>query len=483
MEDKILPVRLSPFEEYLFLDQKSNFPMSENMDWVFRGRVDHDLIEKALRKAAEKEPLFFAKVKKRCGKYYWTTDASAEIPSISWSRVDHDLLSDQEGIIPLHGIDIQNSPGIQISIIEGSGSFIIRTLFHHSVVDGMGATIFMGNWIAIYQRLLNKEFDSDPLLTDPKAFLDRENLHIVPPEPIPFSAVLKTLTAEIFKWFWRRPISLIPLQKRRKKENLCSKDSIVRRDENENQEETNRASDGSLLPGQYWKTFSAEFLSNYHKRAKENGVSVNTLFLRDLYLTLHKWSQLTPREEKKSRRYFRVLVPMSLRKKEHAALPLANILGYVFIDELPRSCDRSTALLKKFNDLMKFVLKWSSGAIFIEGARFFRRFPGLLSLMTSRFFCHSSIVFSNTGILCKCLQQEAFRKENDIRIPDELELIRIIGSPPVRPNTPISIGLITHKNEFTLTLCADRNVFDQESLQEFYEMYRSEMENTLNEQI
>lgn len=487
--DKILPVRLSPFEEYLFLDQKPGFPMSENIDWVFQGQVDRELLEKALWKVVAKEPLFFAKVKKKWGKYYWTAEAKDEMQPVQWIKTDHDFLEDRCGMIPLIGIDLEKKPGVQIFVVEGKGSFLIRTHFHHAVVDGLGATIFMGNWFSIYEQLLLQKADGDPILTDPQSFRFREDLHIVAPEPVSASVILKTLIVEVFKWFWRRPISLIPLKKRREKESSKIVSSFVRDVAEDLDRESDwesawklgRKRENDLDPVQYWRSIPYETWEKYHKKAKEKEVSINTLLLRDLYLALRRWSQLSPREERRNRRFFRVLVPMSMRKKEHGSLPLANILGYIFLDELPRNCDREDDLLKKINEIMKFVRKWSSGSLFIEGARFFRRFPGMLSLLTSRIFCHSSIVFSNTGILCKCLQSERYREEMNIRIPGELELIRIIGSPPVRPNTPISIGLITHQKEMLLTFCVDRHVFDQESFLEFFDLYYSEIEKTIQE--
>ena len=127
---------------------------------------------------------------------------------------------------------------------------------------------------------------------------------------------------------------------------------------------------------------------------------------------------------------------------------------------------------------MNFCKKYHLGAIFVNSLHFFEKIPGFISLMTSKKQCHCSIILSSVGNICKSCQQEDYRISDDIRIEHDqypLQLFRMLGAPPNRPNTPISIGVMQRHSDAFISCRYDLNVMTEETMLEFYNMFVDEM--------
>lgn len=474
---KIFPLRLSPFEEYFFVDSRRRFPMTENIVWLFGGRVEPRLLEKALRRAAASEPLLFARVKKRGGRYYWIFPETAAEISLPLSETAESVRALKSGSLPLDRFDLSAEPPVRFRLTVGPDGFLIHTAVHHALTDGIGMTRFVGNWFSFYEEELQREKetaesparleraappgnntadDGAPNETpDPLLLRERENFHVELPEKVSLWSGLYYTISETFLWFCRRPLNLTPLFRG---ENLRTADAA-----NEQALPTvypptpdSPSPAGDELPRMFWQSLPERFLEAYHRRAKTLGVSVNSLLTRDIAAGFARWYAAKKKSTRSARR-FRFLIPTNLRNRHHLRMPVANMIGYVFLDRFPQECGRSEQFLLGIETQMREIRKWSAGLFFLDGLRFFRNFPGALRLLTSRFFCHSSAVFSNVGILCRTAAQPKFRNAASIFVEGECELLRIVGSPPVRPNTPIAIGAIAHGDTLIVTFCVDQS--------------------------
>lgn len=483
---------MTSFEEYMRLDQKRDFPMTQEMTWTFEGTVDADVLAEALRTAIAREPLYGATVRRRFrpfGRYYWRVPESAPL-EFSQVEVSRDFFDDRAGAIPLTRLDLKNSGGFRVVLERGPKSFRIRTSVHHSITDGLGIARFMGRWFEIYESLLNGETVAPERLARLEFFPNRERLFLPPTEPIPTRVLVSSIVSEVVKWFWRRPIAVGALLKGRRSSAVAATPPSAETPRFSQDEafqsfaQTFRENrDAAPRPTLHWLRVSPEIFDAYRRRARAQNVGVNTLLLRDIFLALKNWTRNDfGIDALPKRRYFRVLVPTSLRAPEDAGIPLVNRLGYVFLDKKPNEMEPNDAFLKDLGDTMAFIRKWSSGAMFLDGVRFFRRIPGALSLLTSRLFCHSTVVFSNVGVLCKSLEQERFRESATIEIAGKLRLIGIVGAPPVRPNTPLSIGVISHNGAMFLSCCVDERRFDAERFLAFFEeLTRTALDSTDSE--
>lgn len=173
-----------------------------------------------------------------------------------------------------------------------------------------------------------------------------------------------------------------------------------------------------------------------------------------------------------------MLVPINIRTDFHRTIPCANIVGYIFSDRRPVDCDRSEPFIQSIQKNIVKCKNFNSGSTFIKAIKVLGKIPGFMSMMTSDNKCHCSVILSTVGNICKSCQQEDYRQNDDIRIEHDqypLQLFRMLGAPPTRPHTPISIGVMQRQGEAFISCRYDLNVMTEETMLEFYNMFVDEM--------
>ena len=461
--EEIFPLRLSPFEEYFFVDHRPRLPMNESLVGFFSGQVDFSRLSDAFRRAAAWEPLLFATVHKSWGRFFWSPPVSRPEPTLTSSETSQPIRTMTSGTLPLDRIDLSRELPARFHVVLGPDGFLLHISVHHALADGIGLIRFLGNWFAFYAASLRGEPDPVPYWCEPALLKERENFHIELPEKIPFWSGLWYSLTETSRWFFCRPMNLRPVFERlknAKKGAALSESGKLLFPPTPSDGRDAQAVDAVM----YWQTISAETVTRYTQNAKQNGVSVNSLLTRDLFVGLARWRERieSASEKKKTAKLrLRFLIPTNMRNAHHEKMPLCNMIGYAFLDRFCGECDRSESFLRGIDAQMREIRRWSIGQSFLDGVRFVRRFPGALRFLTSRRFCHATVVFSNTGILARMAEQPEFRAASTIFVPDGPELIRLVGSPPVRPNTPVSVGVIAHHGEMVLTFCVDQSVVSE----------------------
>ncbi len=443
----LFPIHFEPFEDYLIRDESPSFPMTWCFEWRFEGQVRRAEFELAFWEMLINEPLFWAKAEKRKGRFCWVE--SPHPPTMAWNDKRGEAFPDHQpqstGIIP---VDIHGGPVLRVEVDQYDQQLVLRAFAHHAATDGMGMTFFMANWLSRYANLIGDVDGVRPFSPAPSRIADRGKLNIVLPEKISFFTILRSFAKETAGWLMRRPFNLektVPRSPRERKQGESAGTNDV--------------------PIQLWRPLSRDFLAAYRQKAQTWGVSMNSLFVSDLFCFLKQRNQKLAIKHF-TRKYLRVLIPVNLRNDFHHDIPASNILGYVFLDRLPAGCSGEKEFAEQVDREMKFIRKWSVGAMFLDGVRFFRRIPFALSYLASPRFCHSTIVFSNLGNCCSALPQERFRKEKTVRV-DGLVLKHVIGSPPVRPHTPFTFGLIACGRETALIMTTRRSCYENKEAERF----------------
>ncbi|MDO4582493.1 MAG: condensation domain-containing protein [Planctomycetia bacterium] len=452
-ETQSLP--LTPFERYMVEDQKPEYPMSNAAYFVFRGVLNRPLFQQAYQKSMEAEPMFATRLTSGKKGKYWQFSPENR-PDLHFTASDADLTQQTDGILPLPTFDLTKEPGIRVEVTEGRNSTAILITGHHALFDGVGILQWMGRLLTWYEKEVASESSFSPSVPDATQIAHRENLHITLPVPLKWHQLLRAYLTEGGKWLFRRPIPIGSLFPR---ENSLSE---------------------KLPPAQIWWKSSGEWFPAYAQAAKEQHISVNTLFLRDLFLALQQWeNRCSAYPDYRPRgKWHRVLIPCNLRNEHHQNLPMANVLGYIFLD-LPRGkISREPFLLKKIQSHIQFAMEWSSGAMFLEGLRFFGRLPQLTRYLCSPRFCHCSTVLSNLGRCVRLAREEHFQKKGNL-FGGGLELVTFVGAPPVRPQTPVTVGILTVEKELIFSLCVDRQKFSPLEISLFRECYEKEIQKTI----
>lgn len=488
----LFPLRISPFEEYFLLDGRGRFPMSENVVWFFRGRPNRELLEDALQEAILYEPTLFATIQKRGTKYYWeTTDPTPQI-HLSHETVEHSVL-DNSGVLALDRLSAGGSNSVRFHLVTGSDGFLLHSAFNHTLTDGIGIVRFFSYWMALYDNRLRQTLSLPQIPCashcDPLSFREREDFHIVYPEPVPLPKRLFTIIKRISLWFARRPLNISPILLRHKITDTGETNTGGTHTGETNAKKNSSALSAALVipgtrkaytdchrPRLYWRGFP---LAAYRESAKALGVSMNTSLLRDLFTASARWLEgITG--NKRSRR-LKVVIPINMRTENHGTLPMANMVGYLFVNRRTNLCDRSDEFLHGIEDEIQRLRKWSVGAFFTRGLKFFRAIPGAVYFLTAEFFCHASLVFSNVGQIGTAFVRPDWKENKKIVLADGSELTRMVGAPPVRSNSPIGIGIISCNEEMTLNICVDPDIVSDNDLDIFDALFREEIKKTIAE--
>jgi len=433
----IFPLPISPFEEYLLRDDRPGYPMTMPLLFMFRGKVDLGILEEAFNKTVLREPLLCAIVQRLNNHRHWTL--APELPRL----ITEQDAAVEGGIERIITLDVTKRPGIHCSYIpmsEGTtDGFALRLQVHHAVCDGLGCILFLGNWMAEYARLIGDDADLAANPSVPERIKSRTNFHVELPHTPTRWKIVKSFIRELYHWFGRPVYKLSPPRDASSSTNVAN-------------------------PVLIWKTIPSGDLMRIRKKAQSFGVSLNS------YLTGQYFQYLCNRlgEKKASDRcWIRLLVPTNLRKPAHFDIPVSNMLGYAFLDKRASECVDSGIFYQSIDRTIDIIKRWSMGTMFISGVDLFQRIPFTMSMIISPKNCLSTSVFSNIGNPCKVLPQRRFSESGTMEVRGA-KLYRIIGAPPIRPNTPFCCGLIQQNDELTLSMVVDAPQFGIEHCREFH---------------
>ncbi|MBQ9873173.1 MAG: hypothetical protein IJM30_01810 [Thermoguttaceae bacterium] len=452
----IYPLPTSAFEEYFFIDSRRDLPATEASEWVFTGSIDENIFAKAFREAVSREPLLFAVLKKERGRLVWTRPDPPIEPILEIERIDKSILEPTEGERALSWIDLRTESSMRCRLVVAPDGFALRFETSHALTDGAGLARFVAFLCELYGDLregldLAKVDARNERAPDPNLVKEREDLHIELPEKTSLWTDLRYLVSETFLWFVRRPWSISSLYRKREK----SRESRTR---------------GSRV---HWRDLPNETFKRIVRRSKELGVTANSALTRDVFVALNKTREKF--ENPSFKRRFRILVPTNMRVGAHKRAPLVNLIGYSFLDRLSSECDRSDEFVREIDSQIKEIIRWSVGSFFLDGLKFFRAIPGALRVLTSRFFCHSTTVFSNLGPIERLSERPAFIEARSIAIDEKTRLVRVVGAPPTRPNTPICVAAIGTSRATTFSFCFDERVISREDAKTFIDVFWGEL--------
>lgn len=452
---------LTAFEKYMILDEHPGCEMVIMIEWAFKGKINRDLIVEAYKRVVKHEPLFKAVLSKEKNRFNWNVDDQFLMPLLF--ETTEKSIEQDEGTRNVLPINIEKCCG-KIILREYVDGVAFEFYIHHTIGDGIGVNQLLADWIKEYDLLLHGQDNTEELNYHPDVSLfgRRAESHFVPSKQFSFATMLYTRYKGIIQWLLHRPLSIL------KKPKATSA----------------QLSDQRPM---YWRRFGQEFFLQYKQLAKTKGVSVNTLMMRDLFITLRKWIEKYPVDNtavERQKRWFRLLMPMNIRTDFHRTIPCAMIVGYIFIDRKPVECDRTKEFLDGIHDKITTCRNFNLGTSFTNGIAFVDKFPSLLSRLITDKYCYCTITLSSVGNICKSCQQEDYRNNDDIKVEHDqypLQLFRMIGAPPIRPHMPISIGVMQRQNEAFISCQYDLNAMSEQTMMEFYNMFVEEMKQTLEE--
>ncbi|MHC2066316.1 hypothetical protein ACYFX5_02500 [Bremerella sp. T1] len=426
---------LTPFERYMVVDDRDSHPMTFHYEVTFEGTVDRTILEDTLRTAVARHPLLTAAIVGRGNGMSWQTGTHAT-PRIHWQQ------SGSVWELPERGeaIDLSIEPGLRVWASASNDKLGLLLQFHHACCDGIGALRVLGHWLAVYHSAVTgTNLPLPPLNENLLAQRGRPRWKL-PPEPISFWTATKAKLQEAWKYLSRYPLS-IP-----------------------NSSTVPTSKNPSHYPGVLCETLSRDQTQALRVRANRLGVNVNDLLLTALFRVMSDW-QCEFRGRKSLKRWLQINVPTSMRDKADEPLSATNVLGYAFLARRVSECNVTfRELLQGLSLEMEAVQKWNLGMFFLEGLATVDRVPGLLRWFTSGKRCFATTVLTNVGDISRRLGVRLPKSDGCVEAGG-MRLVKITGSPPLRPETNAVFGILICGGRMTITIRHHPKSLDLDSAQ------------------
>ena len=435
--------RLTPFEEYMLLDDQPAYPMSCFFMIKLRGRFNVSVFESALQKALEYHPLLTSSVTETNGQFYWHN--TGKMPDVVR------LPLDEECRFPASkGINLFHEPALKITlrngitdpaVVELDGQTNIIFDVHHSASDAAGIARFIEDILCGYAHQTGfAEIQKEPV--EPDLLVRRGSFGRKP------GKLRRTLPKQFWGLFraWKFLMyKILPLTP-----NTSDRDAPM---------------PVAGYPAILHRDLTASETQRVQQRAKQLGISINDLFLCAAFFAMQHWRE--QHVTNKKRGYLRVAVPINLRTPADDRMPAANIVSMVFLDRKPEKIRDSESFYHGIYHEMQHIKQNNLGWAFIHGLTVYQRIFGSFRRMVQQNRCWTTATVTNLGRVFADVPLPT--QEGRVQIGESLELIGVETSPPVRPWTALGISVLTYADCMTINVHYDSGVLAHSDAQSIIE--------------
>jgi len=435
----IFPMPLVPFEHYHIADDHPAFPGGAFFFRLwFAGSLDQTRFQSALHTALTLHPMLRARLR---------GSPQATTSQIAWleGEVRQPLAGWGERPIPFVPptglqIDLHTDNGVRVWVRVDDSKTEVIFHFHHACCDGMGAMHFLETLLTAY--------GAGP--TGDRALAWDTNT---------VRQQLRGRGRFGASWLdhWRRaPRDLGQLLKFVKVKAIPLAGSPAKG--------LARAAETAFdLPA---TVFTAQESKALLTAAKRQGVTVNDLLLRDLFIAIDAWNQL--REAGRTRGSLCVSVPVNLRSPPNRRGTALNCVSMVVLDRTSSQIAQHEQLLRSLQQEVKDIRRWNLGLTMQGVLRLLGGIPGGLGLIFNESSCLATLTLSNMSVL--------FAETGGVAPggPDAV-LEQFEFFPPIRPLSRAAVGVVSYRGRLVLGLRYDQGALTPADARAFLELYASRL--------
>jgi len=424
----------------MYRDDSPQYPMAFCLETIVSGQFDQEPFELALKSALDRHPLLQATVRRRWNRYQWVHAPVTTLP------LDWDVSPSAVPPLPCQ-IDITKRPGIQIWVRELDGEFLVVWQFHHACCDGIGSLQFIGDVFAHYGIKTAQQDQSRPTLQDLDHNLLKHRGDLISAGKSHSTSDLSvsTLIRRFRRLVGRRTMPLASPPRQAKTE---------------------------LRPLMLTEVLDRTTLKMLNRFASNNDVNLNSLLLREMFLTLKDWNEAFA--EMKENQWLRLGMPLNMRMHEHDKIPACNMVSIMFI---PRTAedflDEDKLLLGIQTQTLK-ILHNRLGNLVLSGIRRARKVPGLLRLVLKSKRPFATAILANLGEVRKHLGGE-FPHLAGRCVAGNIVIEHVGGVAPIRPGTLMAVSIGVYGRQLMINMNCDQNYLSQSQSQQLMTSYVSRL--------
>ena len=431
---RVFPLPLTAFEEYMVADDRRDYPMTFSIELTLTGELHSEQFLDAHKLATHRNPLLASHlVRKRHGNHWeWAPGESRVEFSDEATPVDY-AMSDRR-------INLREEPAVRTRLHATGEKIRIAFVFHHAATDGVGAMNFIGDLLAAYGQLTTELGEECPTLPEVSVQHLTRRGHLWNSQSVPHRSWRRTL-GHLLEFATRMPTGIA---------------------------RSPAAETEQLQRPFVTRIVDRQRLRDIKQVARRWEVQPNDIYLACLFLTLEHWNATVRQSDADP--WYRILIPTSLRTFEHDAMPAANVLSFVLVNN--RNARRSipTVLVKSLHGRVTRILETADSRLFVRVLSAVRSVPGGLRLLTQSSVRTCTAVLANVGDVRRQLRCHFPLKKGKC-VAGSVTLDGLFGAAPIRPGTAVGISLGTYAGELLINFNCDPHSFPGAIAEQFADSF------------
>jgi len=435
----VLPLRLSAFENYMFIDDRPSHPMVFVIEIEVSGDLQPDVMQSCVKRALRQHPLLTARVGRQLTGRHWVPARHAPEAHII-DGGDHSR-------IEARPIDLRREPGCRVWIRpDGQNHGRILFEFHHAATDGLGAMQFIGDVLVEYAHATARDGQDLPR----RRVVDRQVLKLRGRLDNPGSDSGETPLSRakvFFRQLGHSASRLVPPRL-----------STVIPGRPDRQ-----------LPPFVSRTLDQGFADGVRKAAARRLLYPNDLYVASLFKSVHDWNQ--QHEGTDEDRIIRLSLPTSLRLPQHDACPAANVVNMVFVNRREADCGDLSALLDRADEITNAS---THDRVFYRAMSRARWIPGLLEVGSRLPYTFATTVLTNVGDVKRQFGTR-FPLQRRRCVAGSIVLEGFRGTAPLRPGTHVGISIGTYASQLFVNAICDPHIYSRQDATAFLDLFLDQL--------
>jgi len=437
----VFPLGLTPFEKYFLWDDRVEQPLTPIVELRFATPLNVAALERAIAQTIARNPML-------------NSTLIGSDRNLSWKLRDEPIrllcpVSEPPMVEGrLRPFDLRIESGCRFWYEQrGAGSRVLWQV-HHSTCDGIAMRVIL---IDVLLHYAIETGGSDPSRYraalcysrfDPRELAKRYDFSHV-------SAAKRSLTA------WQRLKNAHYFHFQSPKPLLSDRQA----------RESSAVDNELLCHAQLDRAFSERIL----EKCQVESVRMSELSMALLFRACAEWNRGLGDRNAKSR--LRLMMPYDLRGRNDLKMPATNRLSFVFLGRNYGQCDHLDALLKSVQEELVAIKETNLQLDLLHGLAAGVRWPKLMRWGLSRSNSMATAVITYVGDVSRGMDRVFPDKECTRPIGDAV-LTSIMGAPPVRRNTNISLGLCINWGQINISAAWNRQVMTGRECEKFLELYK-----------
>ena len=416
----------------------------------FKGFLDRKAFGAALSSTVKRHPFLRATVRHVSGRRSVWIDHPDWCPVVQWqARVK------PSGFPIMSYLDLTQEPGNRWWVLERDDGHDVIIQAHHCCMDGAGADVMVEDLLVGYALSLGSDDNNLSLRPlDPQRLLWRGTPKLTMGKGLELIRDQLLGLGTVRDFFHHEPTPLM------------ADDSFS----------DSAADTPDTFPAIHTYEFNSDDTQRISAEAKRMHVTVNTLLIRDLFMTLGMWR--AKRGIGSEEDTLRLSIPINLRSPADKQMPVCNAISLVFFDRQGRDRAYPDPLLKGIYEQMWAIKRLQLRYNYILGVGVVRLLPGMMSRMARADKCYATSYFSNLG---KILGQAPLPRRQGRLVSGNVVLESVDALSVLRPHTNAGFVACIYNGRLRIAMQYDSRAIPAEASRELLEMYGKQIHQSIQE--